>query len=267
MTKILVIESEEQTRNRFLKCMEKEGFEGIGAENGLVGVQGAQEHLPDIVISEIIMPELNGYGVLRALRENAATAIIPFVFVTAKATRADIRKGMELGADDYITKPCTLEELVRAVIACLEKRTVLQQGYNALFQSALKLPETQTTKPTTPQLIFPSDPRLKKVFHFIEANYHRQITLNEIAQAVGYSPAYVSKLVRRQTGQTVQSWVIRRRMAAACSLLIETLETVEQIAALVGYQSEVHFFRQFRQYHGTTPQAWRKAKTCCSYIK
>lgn len=259
MTKILIIDPEAQARNMFLKCLESQGFNALSAENGVVGVQQAQEYLPNLIISEIMMPELNGYGVLRALRENIATAIIPLIFVTAKVTQTDIRKGMELGADDYIAKPCTPEELLRAIRTRLEKQASFQKFYAAQFQPLLKSPETETTKSTTPQLIFPSDPQFEKVFHFIEANYHRQITLSEVALAVGYSPTYLSKLVRRQTGQTVQSWIIQRRMAAARSLLVETSERVEQIAALVGYQHPVHFFRQFRQYHATTPQAWRKA--------
>lgn len=265
MTKILVIDPEEQACNIFLQSLESERFDVIAAKNGLVGVQQVQKYLPDLIVSEIIMPELNGYDVLKVLRENPTTTIIPLIFVTAKVTRADIRKGMELGADDYITKPCTPEELLRAIKTCLEKRASLQKFYIAKFQQLLKSPETETTLSTTPQLIFSSDPQIRKVFHFIEANYHRHITLNDVALAVGYCATYLSKLVRRKTGQTLQSWIIQRRMVAARSLLVETSERVEQIAALVGYQHPVHFFRQFRQYHGTTPQAWRK--THCRFIK
>ncbi len=260
MTKILVIENEEQARNMFLKCLESEGFDAIGTENGLVGVQQAQEYLPDLIISEIIMPELNGYGVLRALRENPATAIIPLIFVTAKVTRADIRKGIELGADDYITKPCTPKELLRAITACLEKRAALQQWYATQSQPVPEAPLAETTKQTAQESIFPSDPELSEVFCFIETNYSRPITLSDVAVAVDYSPAYLTNLVRRRTGQTVQNWIIKRRMTAARSLLLETDETVEAIAAKVGYQSLVHFFRQFRTHHGATPQAWRRSQ-------
>ncbi|MDZ8225077.1 DNA-binding response regulator [Nostoc sp. ChiVER01] len=267
MTKILVIDTEKEARNMFLKCLEKEGFDVIVAENGLVGVERAQEHLPDLIISDILMPKLNGYGVLRALRQNPITAIILFIFVTTKVTQADIRKGMELGADDYLTKPCSPKELLKAIISRLDRQASLQKWYAAQFQPLLKSPEIEITKPTTPQLIFPSDPQLKKIFYFIEANYYQQITLNDIALAVGYSPSYLSKLVRHKTGQTIQSWIIQRRMAAARSLLVETSERVEQIATLVGYQHPVHFFRQFRQYHGATPLVWRKAKAHCSFIK
>lgn len=115
MTKILVIENETQTRYMFLECLEAEGFEVIGAANGLVGVQRAQEQLPDLVICDIMMPELDGYGVLAQLRQNPVTAVIPFIFLTAMTSEMVRRHGMELGADEYITKPCTAEELLQVI--------------------------------------------------------------------------------------------------------------------------------------------------------
>jgi YesN/AraC family two-component response regulator len=257
--KILVIEDTVSTRNLFLEGIKAKGYLTIGAENGVIGLYVAQKELPNLIISDIIMPKLDGYGVLRALRQNPATATIPLIFVSAKTARADIRKGIEMGADDYLTKPCSLEELVRAIAACLEKRAVLQKWYTAQFQSVPKPPIADTTKSADLESIFAHDPLMKEVFHFIDVNFHRPITLGNVAQAVGYSSAYLTDRVRRQTGQTVQSWIIQRRMAAACSLLLETDERVEKIAVEVGYQCAVHFFRQFRQYHGTTPQNWRRA--------
>ncbi|MBD2385485.1 helix-turn-helix domain-containing protein [Cylindrospermum sp. FACHB-282] len=267
MKKILVIEGTEETRNLFLKAIRLQGFSTIGAKNGLIGLQKAKEYLPDLIICEIVLPELDGYSILTELRQNSSTAIIPLIFVTVKNTRSDIRKGIELGADDYLTKPCTLEELLRAIATCLEKRATLQQWYGAKSQSDIE-PLPTDTDTTIGQAIchsmFPSDPQLikvfQKVFHFIEANYHQPITLSEVAQEVAYNPAYLTNLVRRQTGKTLQGWIIERRMAAARSLLLLTSDRVEDIAAQIGYQNVVHFFRQFRQHHGTTPQAWRKAQ-------
>ncbi|KAB8321346.1 response regulator transcription factor [Tolypothrix campylonemoides VB511288] len=258
--KILVIENQAETRKLFLKCLEAEGFYTIGAENGLIGVQRAHEELPNLVISGIMLPKLDGYGVLTTLRQNPATAIIPFIFVTCKVTQADIRKGMELGADDYLTKPCTVEQLLRAIRVRLERQATFWQWYAGNSQPVREPPCADIIRLTAPQCIFPSDPQLSKVFDFIEANYHQSLTLSDVAVAVGYSPSYLTNLVRRQTGQTVQTWIIERRMAAARSLLLETDERVEEIAAKVGYQSPVHFFRQFRKHHGTTPQAWRKSQ-------
>jgi PAS domain S-box-containing protein len=105
--------------------------------------------------------------------------------------------------------------------------------------------------------IFPNSPKLNEVFRFIEANYHQPITLCDVAQAVDYSSAYLTDLVRQETGKTVNQWIVERRIVEAQRLLLETDQTVKEIAISIGYQYEGHFFRQFRKYHGTTPQVWR----------
>ncbi|GAA6614728.1 response regulator [Scytonema sp. NUACC26] len=261
MTKILVIDPEERTRNIFLKSLKSEGFDAIGTENGLVGVQKAQEHLPDLIISEISLPELDGYGVLAMLRQNPTTAIIPLIFVTAKSARTDIRKGMELGADDYLTKPCTLEELLAAIAIQLEKQALLWQRLVAhAYQRVSESPSTHTANIAPQQPIFQSVPLLRRVFDFIEVNYHRAITLNDVAQAVGYSPAYLTDLVRQHTGQSLYQWIIHRRMVQAYFLLLNTDQTVDEIATCLGYQNVASFCRQFRQHTGKSPNAWRSER-------
>src|SRR5438445_13636833 len=99
--RILVIEDDSSILNTTLDRLGLEGFEAIGAENGRIGLQRAQEDGPDLIISDIMMPELDGHEVLAALRKDPATAAIPVVFLTAKTSRTDVRQGMELGADDY----------------------------------------------------------------------------------------------------------------------------------------------------------------------
>jgi CheY-like chemotaxis protein len=115
MTKILVIEDEETVRENILELLDAEGFEAIAAENGRIGLNLAQQHLPDLILCDIRMPELDGYGVLSALRSERETAEIPFMFLTAKAAKTDLNLGMELGANAYITKPFTLVELLTAI--------------------------------------------------------------------------------------------------------------------------------------------------------
>ena len=260
MTKILLIEDEAQNRNIFLECLDAEGFEAIVAGNSFIGVQQAQEQLPDLVICDIIMPELDGYTVLTTLRQNPITAIIPFIFLTVKPSKAEFRQAMELGANDYLTKPSTAEELLGAIAAQLEKQARLRQWCALECQRVPQPPTSETVKLPDPQPFFPTYPKLGEVFDFIEGNYHQSITLNDVAKAVGYSPAYLTDLVRRQTGQTVQRWIIKRRMAAACSMLLNSNQAVNQIAEAVGYNDKNYFFYQFRQYHGMTPQMWRKTQ-------
>ena len=115
MKKILVIEDEEIIRENILKLLKAEGFDVTGAENGAQGLNAAVSNLPDVIICDVMMPELDGYGVLMALRSNPVTATLPFVFLTSKADRSEMRQGMELGADDYLTKPFTKAERVGAI--------------------------------------------------------------------------------------------------------------------------------------------------------
>jgi YesN/AraC family two-component response regulator len=260
MKKILVIEDEGQSREMFLEFLTAEGFEVIGAENGLIGVQQAQQQLPDLVICDILMPVLDGYGVLTTLRQDSMTAVIPFIFVTARGTKAELRQGMKLGADDYLIKPLTVEELLEAVTIRLEKQEVLRNWFSTEYQQSTNLLTKNTAKPKQHKSIFPSISQLTEVFNFIEANYHKAISLCDVAQAVGYTPSYLTDLMRRLTGKTVNRWIVLRRIAEACSLLVETDQSVEQIADIVGYKNTGHFFRQFRKYQGMTPQTWRNTQ-------
>lgn len=131
-----------------------------------------------------------------------------------------------------------------------------QQGL--IPKDTRELPPTVSDNLPSSRSIFPANPKLSQVFSFIESNYHRSITLSDVARAVGYSSAYLTDLVRRQTGKTVNHWIVERRLTEACALLRETDRTANEIAETVGYQNPGHFFRQFRQHCGTTPQAWRK---------
>lgn len=98
---------------------------------------------------------------------------------------------------------------------------------------------------------------LKKVFQFIEVNYRNPIGLKEVAKEVNLSPAYITDLVRRETGQTVLNWILQRRIAEARSLLLESDRSVTEIAQTLGYENPGHFIRLFRRFNGTTPKAWR----------
>ena len=127
MKKILVVEDAQSLRKDILEMLGFEGFNAIGAENGLMGVERARQEMPDLVVCDIMMPGLDGFGVLEELRRDPATATIPFIFLTARTDRVDIRQGMGLGADDYLTKPFTASKLLNTVHARLEKHELIEQ--------------------------------------------------------------------------------------------------------------------------------------------
>lgn len=127
MKKILLIEDNAGIRENTAEILELSGYKVIAAENGKIGVELAIEHKPDLIICDILMPVLDGYGVLHAVHKNEAIKNTPFIFLTAKTERSDFRKGMELGADDYITKPFDGTELLNSVDSRLKKLELLKQ--------------------------------------------------------------------------------------------------------------------------------------------
>ena len=135
MKTILVIEDEPAMRNNLRDILELENFRCLTAVNGREGVDVARREVPDLILCDVMMPELDGYGALTALREDPATARIPFIFLTAKGERSDVRAGMNLGADDYLVKPTHVDDLLEAIAARLE-RAHQQTGYKADFSSA-----------------------------------------------------------------------------------------------------------------------------------
>ncbi len=129
MTTILVIEDVEALREEIMETLSYEGFDVLGAENGLVGVQIAKTYLPNLIICDIAMPELDGYGTLIALRQESKTSMIPFIFLTAMTEKGDMRQAMQLGADDYLTKPFTSAELLGAIASRLQKYNSVKEHY------------------------------------------------------------------------------------------------------------------------------------------
>ena len=129
MKYILVIDDNADIRENTAEILELAGFKTATAENGKQGVDLAIKSKPDLIVCDIMMPELDGYGVLHMLRKNPDTQFIPFIFLTAKTERSDLRKGMEMGADDYITKPFEDIELLNAIEVRLKKTQVFEQKY------------------------------------------------------------------------------------------------------------------------------------------
>jgi len=123
MHRILIIEDDATLRGQLARILQFEGFEPLEAADGKSGVAMSLQSPPDLVVCDIMMPELDGFGVLQALREHPATTMVPFIFVTALAAIRDRRHGMEEGADDYITKPYDPDALVRSVRRRLERRS------------------------------------------------------------------------------------------------------------------------------------------------
>ena len=130
MKSILVIDDNPDIRENTAEILELAGYKTMKAENGKKGVEIATREKPDLIVCDIMMPELDGYGVLHLLRKSESARNIPFIFLTAKTERSDLRKGMEMGADDYITKPFDDIELLNAIEIRLKKAAVMDRPYS-----------------------------------------------------------------------------------------------------------------------------------------
>jgi|FLYN01.1.fsa_nt_gi signal transduction histidine kinase len=136
MTRVLVIEDEAPLREEVVDMLAFEDFDVIAAENGRIGVQLAHEQLPDLILCDITMPDLDGYGVLLELQKDRVTSTIPFIFLTARADKSFMRHGMELGADDYITKPFTRGELLAAIRTRLKRHSAVIEAHRRELEEA-----------------------------------------------------------------------------------------------------------------------------------
>ena len=128
MKKILIIEDEPEMRRNIAALLRYKDYEPITAENGNVGLNLARHKKPDLILCDVTMPDLDGHGVLQALRADPGLAMIPFIFLTARGEKEDLRSGMNLGADDYLTKPVRNDDLVRAIEIRLHRAAQQEQA-------------------------------------------------------------------------------------------------------------------------------------------
>jgi DNA-binding NarL/FixJ family response regulator len=178
MKKILVIEDEPEMRRNITTILRLEGFAPVAAENGRKGVDAANKEKPDLILCDVMMPELDGYGVIKALHNEPATMNIPFIFLTAKGERTDIRGGMNLGADDYLTKPVDKADLLRAIRTRLARAGQLgRRDFTPNFDSA------------EPLVKLGLSPRVAEVLLWVAQGK----TNGDIAQILGISESTVKK--------------------------------------------------------------------------
>jgi DNA-binding NarL/FixJ family response regulator len=205
--KVLVIEDQPEMRRNLLTVLRLEKFQVVAAQNGRVGVELAKKEKPDIVLCDVMMPELDGYGVLQRLRDDAATASIPFIFLTAKGEKSDVRSGMNLGADDYLTKPVAKADLLAAITSRLARAAQqTRPEFKPDFSSAVPLEAALTLTP-----------RVAEVLLWVAQGK----TNPEIATILGISESTVKKHML----EVMQALAVETRTAATLRAL-EVLSSV-----------------------------------------
>lgn len=152
MKTILVIEDQPVMRQKTVTILKMEGFDVLEAPNGAEGIRLAHDELPDLILCDIMMPERDGYQVLQAVRVNRATATTPFLFLTAKGEKPDLRAGMNLGADDYLVKPVPRTDLLEAIEARFERQRLNEEKLNQTLAKVSFQPDFSSFAPLVDKL-------------------------------------------------------------------------------------------------------------------
>ncbi|MFZ9739359.1 MAG: EAL domain-containing protein [Prochlorotrichaceae cyanobacterium] len=222
MKTILVIEDDTAIRNNIAMILKSQGFTILQAEDGLTGVELALGSAPDLIVCDIMLPQISGYEILEQLRQEANLAVTPFIFLTALADRADMRQGMNLGADDYLTKPFTSQELIGAVNARLLKQQELTEPYrNEMRKAAENLRQMAYTDLLTNlpnRVLF-----WQKIEEYLAQPQKspsalilvRLLNLNEIIEQQGQS---IADLLIQSLARSLQAMIEEEDLLARCQI-------------------------------------------------
>ena len=258
---VLIVEDNQELRS-FLKTIFVQHFNVIEAENGKIGLEKSKNYQPDIIVSDVMMPEMDGIELIHALREDITTSHIPIILLTAKSTIESKVEGIQNGADDYITKPFSAIYLKARVINILEQRKKLQTLYRAsLLPNASEWDKAKTEKETTP-ILSPNDQKfMDKIMQTIEKNLDNgELMVEDIASEVNMSRSVFFKKLKTLTGLSPIEFLKEIRMKRAAQL-IETEEyTMAQIAYMVGINDSHYFSKCFKQQYGITPTEYKEKK-------
>lgn len=259
---ILIVEDNQELRF-FIKTIFIQFFNVIEAENGNIGLEKSKKYMPDIIISDVMMPQKNGIEMTQELREEITTSHIPIVLLTAKSTIESKIEGMKLGADDYITKPFSAAYLKARIFNLLEQRKKLQALYCAsLLPLATEQQATEQTEKSSLPSLSPNDQKfMDKVMEAIEKHLDNgDLMVEDIASEVNMSRSVFFKKLKTLTGLSPVEFLREIRMKRAAQL-IETEEySMAQIAYMVGLNDSHYFSKCFKQQYGITPTEYKESR-------
>ncbi|NDW12045.1 response regulator [Bacteroides sp. 214] len=251
---ILIVEDNQELRS-FLHTFFATDFHVIEAGNGMEGMNQASEQIPDIIISDVMMPEKDGIEMLRELRQNANTSHIPVVLLTSKTAVENQIEGIELGADDYITKPFNADYLKVRIQNILEQRKKLQQYYcNSTLTQELPIDSITSTVTSNTQMFMN---RLIKSLNKHLSNGNLKI--EDLSQEVGMSRTIFAKKIRSLTGLSPVEYLKETRLKHAAELIRTSDLNMSQIAFQVGFNDSHYFSKCFKIQYGVSPTEYREA--------
>lgn len=250
-TIVLIIEDNEDLREMIKESIQGE-YHIIVAENGIKGLETAEEKIPDLIISDIMMPEMNGYQLCSKIKTNEKTNHIPVILLTAKASTEDKLEGLETGADDYLIKPFNEDELKIRVRNLITIRRQMREKY----QSQMLVKPAEVVVPSS-QKIF-----VDKLVSIIEKNIdNEEFSVEMLCDEIGMSRTQLHRKVKAVTNQSASEFIRNFRLQKAAELLKQDAGNIAEISYQVGFGSQAYFTKVFQEIYKTTPLDYKKQHT------
>jgi len=245
---VLVVEDNADLR-LFIRDILRESYSVIEAVDGRDGLEKATQIIPDLVVSDVMMPYMDGYDLCRKLKTNNKTDHIPVILLTAKATLDNKLEGLQLGADDYLVKPFDEEELKARIQNLISNREKLQKK----FQGELKLKPDEVNVTSRHQQFLDN---LKTV---IEQNIDNELFgVDDLGKKIGMSRSQIHRKLKALTDQSASTFIRNYRLYRAADLLEQNAGNVTEIAYMVGFNSQTYFSTCFQKLFGVSPSQYKK---------
>ena len=248
---LLIVEDNADMRHYIRKTLSDQ-YQIMEAENGKTGVKMAEEFIPDLIISDIMMPEMDGYKLCELIKTNETTSHIPVILLTAKADRESKLTGLETGADDYLSKPFDADELKLIVRNRIEERNKMKERFS----------REVTLEPRQISITSLDEKFITKVLGIIEAHMDDEnFSIDELSREAGYSNMHFYRKIKALAGQTPSQFLRTIRLKRAAELLSKNSDNVTQIAYSVGFSSLSYFNKCFKEQFGMTPGQFAEASS------
>jgi len=246
--RLLIIEDNEGIRSYVKSCLSEHQFEIIEAENGQVGIEKAIEFVPDLIISDVMMPIKDGFEVTKTVRQNPITSHIPIILLTAKSALESRLEGIKKGADVYLTKPFSAEELVLRILKLIELRQLLQQRYGIIGK------EVNITESTESETFEVEDKFIKEFrIHILGNLDNGNLDGESLAHSFAMSRMQLHRKIKALTDKSTSEYVRILRLETALFLLKQKELNVNEIAYQTGFSSPSHFSQVFKKHYKKRP--------------
>jgi signal transduction histidine kinase/DNA-binding response OmpR family regulator len=248
---IVIIDDNEEVLS-FVNDILRDDYRIIKFTNGQDALDFMEKEIPDLIISDVMMPEMDGFELCKILKTSLNTNHIPVILLTAKSSSANRIEGLSTGADSYISKPFSIEELKLKIINLLSAKEIMRQKYSEGFIENLEVENTNT-----PEGIF-----VKKLTQIIELNIdNSNFDVNDLVKEIGMSRTVLYKKVQTLTNQSVAGFIKNMRLKKAASLLLNSNYPVSEITYMVGFNDRKHFSREFKKLYQLSPTIYKSSQT------